>query len=105
MTTKEMERKSFKELRSSSELKNVPKIGERKSITVGGVSEKEKRFRVMQFNTLAMALSTPEVGNFEMLEKGALDWPFRRTRVAIQWLDVSCNVQRERSAVYLFFHL
>ena len=38
------------------------------------------RFRVMQFNTLAKALSSPEVGNFDRLEEGALEWPFRRAR-------------------------
>ena len=34
----------------------------------------------MQFNTLAKALSSPEVGNFDRLEEGALEWPFRRAR-------------------------
>ena len=84
----EMERESFlRELRSSAELKNAPKIAERKKVStaVGASEEGKKRLRVMQFNTLAKALSSPEVGKFEMLEDGALDWPFRRARGVIQW--------------------
>ena len=77
------------ELRSSSELKNAPKIAQRKTMTIDGSSAeeegKESVIRVMQFNTLARALSSPEVGKFEMLEEGALDWPFRRARGDIQW--------------------
>ena len=74
----------LKELRSSNDLKNAPKIADRKVLTVdgGGASA---RFCVMQFNTLAKALSSPEVGRFEMLEEGALEWPFRRARGVIQW--------------------
>ena len=80
-------RESFlMELRSSGELRNAPKIAQRETTTVDGSAGEEgkKSVRVMQFNTLARALSTPEVGKFEMLEEGALDWPFRRAREAIQ---------------------
>ena len=86
----EMERESFlRELRSSGELKNAPKIAERKKVsTVGASEEGKRRLRVMQFNTLAKALSSPEVGKFEMLEEGALDWPFRRARGVIQWQNM-----------------
>ena len=82
-----MERESFlRELRSSNDLKNAPKIADRKVLTVdgsGASDEESTRFRVMQFNALAKALSSPEVGKFEMLEEGALEWPFRKARVAI----------------------
>ena len=90
-----MEREQFlRELRSSSELKNAPKIAQRKTMTIdGSAEEKEKSIRVMQFNTLARALSSPEVGKFEMLEEGALDWPFRRARGAIQWQIFVCHIQ------------
>ena len=86
-----MEREAFlRELRSSSDLKNAPKIADRKFLTVDGSrasDEESTRFSVMHFNTLAKALSSPEVGKFEMLEEGALEWPFRRARVAIQWTN------------------
>ena len=88
-TVIKMEREQFLlELRSSSELKDAPKIAQRKTMTIDGSAEEEGKksvIRVMQFNTLAKALSTPEVGKFEMLEEGALDWPFRRARGASQW--------------------
>ena len=96
-----MEREQFlTELRSSSELKNAPKIAQRKTMTIdGSAEEKEKSVRVMQFNTLARALSSPEVGKFEMLEEGALDWPFRRARGAIRWQN--CCVPYSGLFVYV----
>ena len=103
-----MEREQFLlELRSSSELKNAPKIAQRKTMTVDGSAEEEgkKSIRVMQFNTLARALSTPEVGKFEMLEEGALDWPFRRARGAIQWQIVVCHIQGVKFVCYVKIQL
>ena len=73
----------LKSLRSSSELKNAPEIGERPVLKVGSVGggESARFFRVMQFNTLAKALSSPEESAFERLEEGALLWPARRARL------------------------
>ena len=87
-----MDREEFlKRLRSCSELKNRPKIAERKTVSVESGDDGTSTFRVMQFNTLAKGLSTPEAA-FDMVEEGALDWPGRRARLLEEMVEREADI-------------
>ncbi len=67
--------------RSSDELRNRPTLLPRKQFAIEDTPASSSSFSVLQFNTLAMALSSVEVGKFVCPQEGTLEWLPRRARL------------------------